>query len=189
MINETKDNSYEYKCCFTGYRPSKFPFELSEYNENYIDFENSLVVGILNLIEQGCTIFYTGMAMGFDIIAAEAVILLKKAKLEKQIKLICVLPFESQCENFGEFWQKKYNMVIENCDEKIILSENYHKGCYQIRNKYMVDNSDFVLTWYDGKSGGTRNTLNYAASKQRKIFNVNKENSENFAIQTVFELF
>ena len=64
MINETKDNSYEYQCCFTGYRPSKFPFELSEYNENYIDFENSLVGGILNLIEQGCTIFYILLIAG-----------------------------------------------------------------------------------------------------------------------------
>ena len=70
-----------YKCCFTGYRPSKFPFKLSVNDEKYIKFENNLVEGILELINEGCRVFYTGMAMGFDIIAAETVILLKKSHI------------------------------------------------------------------------------------------------------------
>ena len=36
--------------------------------------------------------------------------------------------------------------------------------------------------------GGTRNTLNYAAKKQRYILNVNKDEIETFAVQTEFEL-
>lgn len=182
------NNTCLYKCCFTGYRPSKFTFKLSAADKEYVRFENALVEGVLNLIEQGCTVFYTGMAMGFDIIAAETVLLLKKAKTINGIRLISVLPFETQGESFNDFWREKYNFVIDNCDEKIILSEKYHSGCYQVRNKYMVDNSDFVLTWYDGKAGGTRNTLDYAAKNNRKIFNVNKDVCEGYAVQTVFEL-
>ena len=52
----------------------------------------------------------------------------------------------------------------------------------------MVDNCDYVLTWFDGKSGGTRNTFNSAASKQRQILNVYDDTYENFAVQTAFEL-
>ena len=177
-----------YKCCFTGYRPSKFPFKLSVNDEKYIKFENNLVEGILELINEGCRVFYTGMAMGFDIIAAETVILLKKSNIIDNIKLICVLPFENQGKGFGEFWQKKFDFVIENCDEKMVLSKDYHKGCYQIRNKYMVDNSDFVLTWYDGQSGGTKNTIDYAIKNYRKIFNVKKENGDSYPVQTMFEI-
>ena len=177
-----------YKCCFTGYRPSKFPFKLSVNNEEYIKFENNLVKGILDLVNEGCNVFYSGMAMGFDIIAAETVLLLKKSNIIGDIKLISVLPFETQGDGFDDFWQKKFDFILENCDEKIVLSKDYFKGCYQVRNKYMVDNSDFVLTWFDGKSGGTKNTIDYAVKNYRKIFNVNEEECESFGIQTMFEL-
>lgn len=180
------DNTF--KCCFTGYRPSKFPFKLYGSNSEYVKFENALVEGILSLISMGCDTFYTGMAMGFDIVAAEAVLLLKKANTRLDIKLVCVVPFRGQGECFNDYWQGKYNNILSGADEIITLSECYHTGCYQVRNKFMVDNCDYVLTWFDGKSGGTRNTLNYAASKQRQIFNVYDEVCENFAVQTAFEL-
>ena len=44
----------------------------------------------------------------------------------------------------------------------------------------MVDNSDYVVTWYDGKQGGTRNTLNYAQKKKRYIVNLNVEYLKEF---------
>ena len=179
---------YTTKCCFTGYRPSKFPFNLSATDSKYIEFENALLESILKLISQNCCVFYTGMAMGFDIIAAENVLLLKKARPDVNIKLVCVVPFETQGESYNPFWQKKYYDILKNADETIVLSDKYFSGCYQVRNKYMVDNCDFVLTWYDGKSGGTKNTLNYAAKKQRQIFNVNEDSTESFAVQTFFDI-
>ena len=176
------------KCCFTGYRPAKFPFELSVDNYDYIEFENSLLESIIKLISENCCIFYTGMAMGFDIIAAESVLLLKKARPDLDIKLVCVIPFEAQGESYSDFWRKKYLDILKEADESIVLSHKYYSGCYQVRNKFMVDNCDYVLTWYDGKSGGTKNTLDYASKKQRQIFNVNKKTEETIAIQTFFEL-
>ena len=175
-----------YKCCFTGYRPSKMPFNLDEENEEYKNFENCLIEEILNLINEGCRTFYSGMALGFDIIAAETILLLKEAY--KNIELVCVLPFETQAESYSDSWKERYFSILEKCDRKIVLSDEYFKGCYQRRNEFMVDNCDFVLTWYDGKAGGTRNTLNYATKKQRHIVNVNKSEIETFAVQTEFEL-
>lgn len=185
MIKQIENS---YKCCFTGYRPQKFPFKLSGNDKEYINFENLLVDKILELINEGCTVFYTGMAMGFDLISAETVLLLKKSRLRNDIKLISVLPFEEQSNGFSEFWKSKYDFVLENCDEKIILSDFYYQGCYQVRNKYMVDNSDFVLTWFDGKTGGTKNTIDYARKNNRKIFNINDEKTEFPVLQTAFEL-
>lgn len=178
-----------FKCCFTGYRPAKFPFKLNYNNPCYVEFENDLMSEILNLISEGCNTFYTGMAMGFDIIAAEVVSVLKKARLDLDIKLVCVLPYESQGEAFGDFWRKKFYDILSVADEKIVLNKEYHKGCYQVRNIYMVDNCDIVLTWYDGKAGGTRNTLDYAVKNNRRVKNICKDSNENIAFQTVFELF
>jgi len=177
------------KCCFTGYRPSKFPFSMDREDSKYKAFENSLIEEIISLIKQNCLVFYSGMAMGFDIIAAETVLLLKNAYPNLPIKLICVLPFEGQADTFTAYWKKRFSAVLENCDEKVVLSDSYFSGCYQKRNIFMVNNSDCVLTWYDGKAGGTRNTLDYAISKGRFVVNANKAGSDNFAIQTTFEIF
>ena len=112
------------------------------------------------------------MAMGFDIIAAELVLLLKKAYKKAKIKLICVLPFKTQSEKFPMEWKKRYDKIIEKADEVICLAENYHPSNYQVRNKYMVDRSDIVVTWFDGQSGGTKNTITYAEKKGKQIINV-----------------
>lgn len=184
-------NSFEngiMRCCFTGYRPSKFPFSMDREDKEYKAFENALISEIISLIKENCLVFYTGMAMGFDIIAAETVLLLKKAYPDLPIKLICVIPFEGQEDSFTSYWKERYFDVLKAADETVVLSDKYFSGCYQKRNVYMVNNSDCVLTWYDGRSGGTRNTLDYAVAKGRFIVNVNEESSCNFAVQMGFEL-
>ena len=161
------------KCCFSGYRPSKFPFKLNNEDIDFQILKRRLFTTIENLIEDGCRVFYSGMAKGFDIIAAEAVLYFKQ-KLG-DIKLICAVPFENQEITFSSDWKNRYNSILQSCDEVIVLSKDYHNGCYQNRNKFMVDNSDYVVTWYDGKLGGTRNTLKYAQKKKRYIVNINTE--------------
>ena len=148
------------KCCFTGYRPAKLPFNVYKRDKAYTDFENLLIEGILKLVEEDCLVFYTGMAMGFDIICAETVILLKSI-YKKPLKLVCAIPFREQGECFSDYWKNRYYNVLEQCDETVVLSEEYHKGCYAVRNRFMVDSCDYVLTWFDGKSGGTKNTIDY----------------------------
>ena len=169
-----------FSCCFTGYRPSKFPFMLDKTSKEYLLFDNFLIKSLTSLIDKGCNKFFTGMAMGFDILAAEAVVFLKKAFSDKDIKLICVLPFENQEKTFSGDWQERYNEIIKNSNEVIVLSNEYYKGCYQNRNIYMVDNSDYILTWYDGKQGGTRNTLKYAEKNFKYIININTNYIEEF---------
>ena len=162
------------KCCFTGYRPSKLPFNVYKRDIAYTEFENLLINAILEMADEGCQVFYSGMAMGFDIICAETVIMLKQV-FGKPLKLVCAIPFKEQGECFSDHWRERYYNVLKNADDSIVLSDEYHKGCYAVRNKFMVDNCDFVLTWFDGKSGGTKNTINYAKKKNRFVMNVNKD--------------
>lgn len=176
------------KCCFTGYRPSKFTFGLDGSCGEYKKLENSLIKGILVLYEENCRIFYSGMAMGFDIIAAETVLFLKKSK-RLSFVLRAAVPFPEQSLTYTESWKKRYDSVIEQCDETVILSDSYYPGCYQKRNEYMVDKSDYVITWYDGMNGGTKNTLNYAEKNSKFILNINNPKDESFGIQRSFEIF
>lgn len=158
-------------CCFTGYRPSKMPFRIETDDSGYVEFENRLTDIINDLIDTGCRHFFSGAAMGFDIIAAESVLLAKKYCPE-EIRLSCVIPFIEQSAAFTPFWKKRYDTVLQKCDDVILISDTYFKGCYMKRNRYMVDNSDCVVTWFDGRPGGTKNTLDYAVSRGRHIINI-----------------
>lgn len=175
------------KCCFTGYRPQKFSFKLKEQDLEFKKFENALFEQILQLAEADCRTFYCGMAMGFDIISAETVLAVKNA-FNEPLKLVCVLPFEAQGDSFPNDWKQRFYAVLEQADKIEILNKEYHTGCYQKRNKFMVDNSDYVITWYDGKPGGTRNTIDYALKKGRQIFNIYEDSVEALGYQTEFEL-
>ena len=160
-------------CCFTGYRPSKMPFPLAESSPEYIKLENKLIDAVFSLPDEGCCTFYSGMAMGFDIIAAETVLLLKNSLKDKPIKLICALPFPEQTEKYTDEWKERYKRILEQADEVVTVSDRYLRGCYQKRNEYMVNNSDVVITWFDGQSGGTKNTILYAQKKNKRIVNLN----------------
>lgn len=173
-------------CCFTGYRPNKFPFALQKDDTDYIKFENKLIDAVFSLPNEGCNIFFTGMAMGYDIIAAETVLLLKKSLKDKEIRLICVIPFKDQPQSFSEEWKERYNNVVEKADEVIYLSQEYHNGCFQVRNKYMIDNSDIVITWFDGKPGGTANTIKYAQKKNKRIVNLFEDGVHEYYTQCEF---
>ncbi len=174
-------------CCFTGYRPSKLPFSTNKNDPSYKAFENLLIDGIVTLLNEGCRTFYSGMAMGFDIIAAETVLLLKKL-YPSELKLVCVIPFREQSAAFYDDWKERYNEILAQCDQKIILSDDYFSGCYQKRNEYMVKNCDCVMTWFDGRKGGTKNTLMYAKKKGRYVFNINPQYESGFSVQTVLDI-
>ncbi len=162
-------------CCFTGYRPQKFPFPLDSSDIRYIDFENRLTAEIVTLINSGCLTFYTGMAMGFDIIAAECVVTLAEAMKDHAVRLVCAVPFKEQAKSYSPDWKLRYNNILAKADSIILISDDYYRNCYFDRNRFMVDNSDFVLTWFDGSKGGTKNTIDYAKSINRKVINLYTE--------------
>ena len=121
---------------------------------------------ILNLIKNGAKNFYCGMAVGFDILAAESVL---KYKNDYDINLYACIPCKSQSEEYSESYKRRYEQILKNCDGEIILSETYYKGCMQARDRFMVDNADILVCYLRKKSGGTFYTVNYAAKKNIKI--------------------
>ena len=160
----------EKSCCFTGYRPEKFNFPFNTSSQQYVQLVGRLLSGVVKKINLGCTTFYTGMARGFDILAAEQVAAIKLRRPE--IKLVAVVPFNNMQLSFSPEWRERFDRVLSECDEVVILNEKYEKWVYQQRNEYMVDCCRHVICYFDGSKGGTANTVKYALAHCREIENI-----------------
>ena len=156
-------------CCFTGHRPEKMPFTFNEDNPKFQILRMSLLTLIERAALNGYDTFYNGGARGFDIVAAEIVLSLRK---KYDIRLVMALPYRAQAVKFPRDWHKRYDRILAEADEVVYVNEHYSPSCFQERNVYMVDRSDLVIACYCGESGGTVNTIRYASRKGKKVYNV-----------------
>lgn len=158
-----------FSSCFSGHRTA--PFNWTNSYEGHV-FQIALAEAINDAINEGCRRFYSGMAMGFDIIAAEAV---AEAKKRHNVELFAAIPFKGQESKWSKDWQTRHDAVLRACDKTIILNESYITGCYHERNRYLVDNSQRLICFYSGKPGGTRHTHDYAEKSGLNIVNLWKD--------------
>lgn len=156
-------------CCFTGHRPQKLPFGYNEEDERCIELKENLKKEIIRQIEEnGVTHFITGMALGLDMFAAEAVLELKETY--ENITLEAAIPCENQCSKWAENLRDRYFSIAEHCDRETLLSTQYTRDCMHKRDRYMVDNSEVIIALYiEGTPGGTKYTVDYARKKGKEI--------------------
>lgn len=134
-------------CAITGHRPSRFSFGYDEEHFKCIELKKIFYNKFLDLINKGVEVFFSGMALGVDIWAAEVVIDLRKRF--PNIKLICVLPCETQADRWAPNQRERYFNIIEKSQSSIYISNKYTRDCMYKRNKYMVDNSDVIVAVYE----------------------------------------
>ena len=91
--------------------------------------------------------FLSGMADGFDLIAAEEVLNAKKTFPYIQLK--CVLPFKGQADRYTQADKQRYNAILAQADEVILLQDEYSDRCFLRRNNYLLDNSAYLVVFYD----------------------------------------
>ena len=155
-----------YKVSFTGYRPQKLPF-FGEDDPMCVGLKMRISRQIEKLTDSGAGEFFTGMALGVDIWCAEAVLELKASRPD--IKLTAVIPCRGQELKWNSAEQRRYHDILERCDKVLCLAESYTKDCMLARNRTLVDLCDLMVAVYDGKSGGTKHTVDYAEKKGRRI--------------------
>lgn len=149
----TEQEMRMHRCCFTGHRPEK----LTESKEVVIV---GLEREIHNAINDGFTVFISGMARGVDIWAAEIVLKLRDAG--EPIKLICALPYDGFETGWRAEWQERYTNILKAADLVRAICPGYSRVCFQIRNEWMVDHSARVIAVFNGQKSGTKNTIDYA---------------------------
>lgn len=96
----------------------------------------------------------------------------------KKITLECVIPFPGQADSWEKADQRRRYNILTAADKAVITSEQYNRGCFFTRNRYMVDNADVVVCAFNGKSGGTAYTVDYALKQNKIVIQIDPETSE-----------
>lgn len=149
----SEEEKRKHRCCFTGHRPEKLI-------RSEIEIKAALREEIKQAIQDGLTVFITGMARGVDLWAAEIVLDLRKRNQE--VKLICAIPHEGFEARWSASWKLLYHHVLDNADLVRVITSGYHTGVYQVRNEWMVNHSARVIAVFNGQPSGTKNTIDYA---------------------------
>jgi uncharacterized phage-like protein YoqJ len=143
----------------TGHRPDKLGrYKLPNPTYTYVCQETKKL--LLQLKPDKCI---SGMALGFDQYFAMVCIRLG-------IPFIAAVPFEGQESVWPEQSKRAYHFLLKKASEVVIVSEGgYLASKLQARNEYMIDRADQVIAAFDGSSGGTKNCVEYARSKNKVI--------------------
>lgn len=163
-------------CCFTGHRPQDLGFAPGGAEETAL--KNRIAGETLRLItERNVRHFISGMALGVDTYAAQAV--LKLRELYPEITLECALPCKGQDKRWKKADREEYARILAAADRVTLLQEAYTTFCMQLRDAYMVENADIVLAVWDGReTGGTAYTVNCAKKRGRTVVVIPPEEKE-----------
>lgn len=149
-------------CCFSGHR-SLPQCDLEQIAERTKE-------AIVASIQDGYCFFDAGGALGFDTLAAKAVLELKI--LYPEIKLILVLPCKDQSVRWNAADITEYERIKSSADKVVYTSEHYYNGCMQKRNRHLVDNSSLCICYLSSKTGGTAYTVDYAKKNGCRVINL-----------------
>jgi uncharacterized phage-like protein YoqJ len=178
--------------CFTGHRPDKLGGYDWDSKKNILIMQKIVDIVEKLIINENAKTFIFGGALGIDQMAFECV---KKIQEHwcHDLKMILAVPFEQQAIKwFKKEDVDKYNSQKEWADEIVYVDTVpgyeyksfdvglYHPAKMDLRNRWMVDNSDMVFAVYNGTKGGTNNCLNYARMKNKKVTGFNPDNMREF---------
>ena len=144
----------------TGHRP----LGLGGYGAEHIAPVFKLVYQWLQ--ENQPELVLSGMALGFDTILADAAQILK-------------IPFHAYipCLEHSSKWPTDshitYDRLLEKAKRVIFTSyAPYSSTCMQKRNEALVDDCHFLLAYWNGSRGGTKNCIDYAISQKVPMINL-----------------
>lgn len=150
-------------CCFTGHR--ELPTGLGRWKLSV-----KLEKAIAEQIGKGIRFFGAGGARGFDTLAAQTVLKLKKKYPD--IKLILVLPCLTQTRGWPAENIAEYERIKVQADKVVYTSQEYTKGCMHKRNRHLVDGSSVCICYLTKEDGGTAYTVNYAKEHGLEVINL-----------------
>lgn len=147
--------------CFTGHRT------VTAQEQRFLAVW--LPEQIRTLYARGFRTFYNGAAMGFDIIAAEAVLALRAEC--PQIRLHLLLPCRTQSRGWSVDWQKRYAVILAQADQTEILEEDrpVSRETFLRRDRALVDRSAVCIAFCKRMQSGTGYTVRYARQCGREV--------------------
>ena len=160
-------------CAVAGHDPKRFKFK---YKEDY-----SLCKKIKREIreqiqkfydEEGVRRFYIGGSLGVDIWAGEMILRLKEQPGYEEIELVMVLPYPEHGKNWDELSKKRLDFLQKHSATCMTIGERNGWESYERRNRYLVDQADYLLAVYDDAADARlqiTQMVEYAKKKRKKV--------------------
>lgn len=105
----------------------------------------------------------------FDKMCSAAVRTAKRRHPELDIKLMVVLPYMMAKVNTDkDLYEKLYDDIIIPME----LFGTHYKSAITKRNRWIVDQSDFLIAYVYRDFGGAYSTLRYAYRRKKEIINL-----------------
>ena len=149
-------------CCFTGHRSLSY--------EEKLKAAVRLREIIAEQIKAGVVFYGAGGARGFDALAAQTVLDMKKEYT--QLRLILVLPCEDQARGWRSEDIAVYEDIKRRSDKVVYVSREYTPDCMHKRNRHLVDHSGTCICYLTRTYGGTAYTVDYARRKGLHVINI-----------------
>ncbi len=158
----------KYSVAFTGHRAMNYAAGDSEQA-----LRVRLDATLRELYARGARCFYSGMAEGFDLLAARAVLDLQRQY--SGVQLVAAVPFRGQARGFSAVVRRDYEQILQAANRVEVLAEEYSRDCFLRRDDYMVERVATVVAWFDGRAGGTAYTVSRARSLGCEVFNLYRD--------------
>jgi len=150
-------------CCFTGHR------DLPETGSPaYAALLFALESAVRDAVSEGAKRFAVGGAEGFDLLAGEWILTLKR--VDPSVSLAVYVPCREQASRFSQRNRARYDALLGQADEVLILSDSYHAGCMRERNARMVQDADLCIAYVRKRPSGSAQTMQMAEQKGIPVF-------------------
>ena len=149
-------------CSFTGHRiiPTAHMKKLTDLLDRAIEYAYA----------NGCRSFYTGGAIGFDTMAAKA--LLRFRIKHNDVKIIIAVPCQDQAERWSFSDRDMYEYILANADEVVFCSDEYTKDCMKKRNEFLATVCDVLIAYSGRASSGSAQTVRMAKALGKEVYNL-----------------
>ena len=144
--------------CFTGHRRLP-PRGCAEYAA----LISALDAAIADAVSHGVTCFFCGGACGFDLLAAERVLIKKAGGSSPEIHVI--IPYSGFISAFPHAEQARYHRVAACADSVTSVYPNADAAAYRQRNQRLIDAADRCIAYLREEKSGTGQTVRMAVRK------------------------
>lgn len=159
----------KHACCFTGHRPFGLPDERSSA---MVALRLSLIHAVQDAARAGVTRFLCGGAEGFDTLAAEAVIAVRRDC--PAISLTLALPSRRFLMGRSKYETMRGEAILDAANEVFYAGNTNATPFLLARNRYLVDHADCCVAYLKKAAGGTLYTVNYALERGVPVKNLAK---------------
>ena len=171
----------EQSCAVTGHSPQRFKFKYNEQAPLCLKIKTALTEQIKTMYGKGIRLFYVGCAVGVDTWAAEIVIELKGQAEFADIELFCAIPFADHTEKFTDGQKKRYDNILNQCNNKEVINRHYSPTAYKRLNYFLVDKCQHLIAVFDqdkSDRSGLVQTVNYAKKNNLEITYIHPDTAD-----------